>query len=253
MKRLIVNADDFGRTAGVNEGVLEAYVLGIVTSATVMVLEPAAEAGISLARAAAPGLGLGLHFTVTGGSAPASPPDSVRRLAPGGYFVQTFEELPDRVPEEEVRRELEAQIARFEKMAGKPPTHLDSHHHSATHVSVQPVFASVASERKLPVRASSTRARVHLQEAGLRVPDYFIESFFGSGATAANLRFLLTHMREGVSEVMCHPGHPDEALIQGSSYALEREKEIEALCDPGVREAIGADGIELINFAELSA
>jgi len=253
LKKLIVNADDFGRTAGINEGILEAYVLGIVTSATVMVLEPAAELGISLARAAAPGLGLGLHFTVTGGGPCASAPDTLRRLAPGGRFVRSFEELPDRIPEEEVRRELEAQIALFEKMAGKPPTHLDSHHHSALHISIQPVFAAVAGERKLPVRASSTRARLQLQEAGIRVPDYFIESFFGSGANAANLRFVLAHLRDGVSELMCHPGHPDEALLQSSSYAQEREQEIMALCDPGVRETLAADDIRLIGFPELAA
>jgi hypothetical protein len=253
MKRLIVNADDFGRTAGINEGTLEAYVMGIVTSATVMVLEPAAEQGIALARAAAPGLGLGLHFTITGGGTCASAPDNLRKLAPAGRFVRSFEDLPDRIPAEEVRRELEAQIALFEKMAGKPPTHLDSHHHSALHISVQPVFATVARERKLPVRASNHRVRAQLQEEKIPVPDYFIESFFGSGATSANLRFVLEHLRDGVSELMCHPGHPDESLLQGSSYAREREDEIAALCDPAVREALAADGIQLITFREIAA
>jgi predicted glycoside hydrolase/deacetylase ChbG (UPF0249 family) len=252
MKRLIVNADDFGRTPGVNEGTLEAYVKGIVTSATVMVLEPAAEEGIRLARAAAPDLALGLHFVVTGGGRCASPP-AVGRLAPGGRFVQSFEELPDRIPAEEVRRELEAQIALFEQMAKKPPTHLDSHHHAALHVSVQPVFAAVAKKRGLPVRASNARSREQLHEAGLHLPDHFIESFFGSGATAENLKFVLAHLRDGVSELMCHPGHPDEALITGSSYAHEREREIAALCDPAVRERLAADQIQLITFRELAA
>src|SRR5207244_4044942 len=94
MKRLIVNADDFGRTVGVNEGTLEAYVLGIVTSATVMVLEPAAEQGIALARAAAPGLGLGLHFAVTGGSACASPPAEGPTAAPGCGFRKRVSPYP---------------------------------------------------------------------------------------------------------------------------------------------------------------
>src|SRR5215510_14972826 len=167
MKRLIVNADDYGRTPGINEGTLEAYVKGIVTSATVMVLEPAAEAGIQLARAAAPGLALGLHFAVTGGGPPASPPGSVQRLAPGGRFARLPEDLPDRIPEAEIRRELEAQIALFEKFAGSPPTHLDSHHHSATHVSILPVFTDVAAEHGLPVRASNARSAAHLKQAGV--------------------------------------------------------------------------------------
>src|SRR6266540_6255177 len=89
MKRLIVNADDYGRTPGVNEGTLEAYVKGIVTSATVMILEPAAQEGIHLARAAAPDLALGLHFAVTGGGVSASPAGTLPRLAPGGRFVRS--------------------------------------------------------------------------------------------------------------------------------------------------------------------
>ena len=253
MKRLIVNADDYGRTPGVNEGTLEAYVMGIVTSATVMVLEPAAEDGIRLAHAVAPGLALGLHFAVTGGGSPASSPGALPALAPGGRFVRNVEDLPGRLPEGEVRRELEAQIALFEKMAGKPPSHIDSHHHSAVHVSILPVFADVAAEHGLPVRASNGRAAAQLRQAGLRVPDYFIESFYGSGATAANLRLLLNHLRDGTSEMMCHPGHPDEALLSGSSYSKEREQEIAVLCDPSVREVLAASEIELVTFRELSA
>jgi predicted glycoside hydrolase/deacetylase ChbG (UPF0249 family) len=251
LKRLIVNADDYGRTAGINEGTLEAYVMGIVTSATVMVLEAAAEEGIRLARAVAPGLSLGLHFAVTGGGKSASPPGSLQRLAPEGRFVRSIDELPERIPEQEIRQELEAQIALFEKQAGIPPTHLDSHHHSALHISVAPVFASVAKERGLPVRASNARALGQLREKGVLVPDFFLESFFGSGATSENLRFILAHLRQGVSELMCHPGYPDDALVRESSYARERKQEIAALCDPRVHEALVAEGIELINFRSL--
>jgi predicted glycoside hydrolase/deacetylase ChbG (UPF0249 family) len=253
MKRLIVNADDYGRTAGINEGTLEAYVKGIVISATVMILEAAAEEGLHLARAVAPDLALGLHFAVTGGGRSASPPGSLPQLAPAGRFVRSVEELPEWIPEQEVRKELEAQIALFEKRAGKPPTHLDSHHHSALHISVAPVFASVAKERGLPVRASNGRALAQLREKGLRVPDFFIESFFGSGATSENLRFILAHLREGVTELMCHPGYPDDALVRNSSYAREREKEIAALCDPAIREALAAEDITLITFRALAA
>ena len=104
MKRLIVNADDYGRTPGVNEGTLEAYVKGIVTSATVMILEPAAQEGIRLARAVAPDLALGLHFAPTGGGPCASPPGSIPHLTLDGHFVRSVEDLPDRIPAAEVRR-----------------------------------------------------------------------------------------------------------------------------------------------------
>ena len=253
MKRLIVNADDYGRTPGINEGTLEAYVKGIVTSATVMILESAAEEGLALARAAAPDLALGLHFAITGGGQSASPAGALPWMAPGGRFVRNVKDLPDRIPQDEVRRELEAQLALFEKKAGKPPTHMDSHHHSALHYSVAPVFSAVAKARGLAVRASNARAHAQLRQEKLRVPDYFLESFYGSGATLANLKFILAHLREGVSELMCHPGHPDVALLNDSTYSREREHEIVALCDPSLRATLAAEGVQLITFRELAA
>lgn len=251
MKRLIVNADDYGRTPGVNAGTLEAHFRGIVRSATVMVLEPAAAEGIHEASARAPGLDLGLHVVLTGGGSPASAPPSVARLAPGGRFARDAGTLPERLDSGEVRREIEAQIERFERLAGRLPSHLDSHHHAALHPDIEPVFAEAARERGLPVRASSAAARGRLRRAGLRAPDSFLDGFHAAGATAENLRALLERLPEGTSELMCHPGFPDEALLQGSSYARERAREVEALCDPGVRRLLERSEIELIGFTRL--
>ena len=251
MKRLIVNADDFGRTPGVNEGTLEAHLKGIVTSATVMVLEPAAAEGIARARERAPRLSLGLHFVLTGGGAPASAPGEAAALAPGGRFRRHAEELPERLPAGEIRRELESQIALLTKMMSRPPSHLDSHHHSALHPSVQAVFAEVARERGLPVRAASLAAMAQLRAAGVKTPDRFLDSFYGEGATVENLQSLLEALPEGVSELMCHPGRADAALLSGSSYASGREREIEALCDAGVRRLLEERDIRLVSFREL--
>ena len=251
MKRLIVNADDFGRTPGDNAGALEAHLRGIVTSATVMVLEPAATEGIGEALARAPRLDLGLHVVLTGGGSPASEPSSVAALAPGGRLARNAEALPPRLDQGEVRREIEAQVARFEHLAGRPPSHLDSHHHSALHPDVEPVFAAVAREMGLPVRASSPAARERLRRAGLRAPDRFLDGFYGEGATLENLRGILEKLSDGSSELMCHPGFPDEALLQGSSYARERAQEVEALCDPGLRLLAERLGIELVGFSRL--
>ncbi len=251
MKRLIVNADDFGRTSGVNDGTLEAHRVGIVTSATVMILERAAPEGIRQALQRAPRLSLGLHFVITGGGTPASAPSAVPTLAPGGKFVRSAKDLPDLLPPEEIRRELCAQLVVFEVLVGKPPSHLDSHHHSALHPSVQPVFAEVAKERGLRVRASNPWARAELRELELSTPDYFLDSFYGEGATLENLRSLLEDLPEGTSELMCHPGYADQPLLAGSSYAKEREREFEILCDPAVRALVNENGIELISFDQL--
>jgi predicted glycoside hydrolase/deacetylase ChbG (UPF0249 family) len=250
-KRLLVNADDFGRTPGVNAGTLEAHLRGIVTSATVMVLEPAATDGIRDALSRAPGLDLGLHVVLTGGGPPVSPAAALPTLAPGGRFVRDARALPPRLDREEVRREIAAQVARFETLAGRPPSHLDSHHHAALHPDVEPVFAALARESGLPVRASTPGARERLRQAGLRTPDAFLDSFYGDGATAANLRAILESLPEGTSELMCHPGFPDEALLSGSSYARERAREVEALCAPGIRPLLGRLGVALIGFSQL--
>jgi predicted glycoside hydrolase/deacetylase ChbG (UPF0249 family) len=248
---LIVNADDFGRTPGVNAGTIEAHLNGIVTSATVMVLEKSARQGIREALERAPQLSLGLHFVITGGGSPASAAASVPTLAPGGRFVRNAEAMAETIPEEEIRRELLAQLALFELAAGRPPSHIDSHHHAALHASVQATFAAVAQGRGLPVRASSPRARDELRAAGLKVPDFFLKSFYRDGVSFEKLAALLFNVPHGTTELMCHPGHADEALLQGSSYAKEREKELEILCDAAVRDVVEKNGIELIGFDRL--
>lgn len=253
MSRLIVNADDYGRTDGINAGTLEAHLDGVVTSATVMILEAAAERGIAEALRRAPRLALGLHFVLTGGGAPASPPDSLPTVAPGGRFARNAEALASALDPGEVRRELEAQIARFERVAGRPPSHVDSHHHSALHPSVAPVFAEVAAARGLPVRAASREALSALRGRGVATPDAFLDGFFAGGATVENLLTILAGLPPGTSELMCHPGHPDAALSAGSSYAAEREREITALCDPRVRRFLAERGIELVTFGSLQA
>ncbi|MEP6995363.1 MAG: ChbG/HpnK family deacetylase [Acidobacteriota bacterium] len=251
MKLLIVNADDFGRTAGVNAGTLQAHADGVVTSATVMVLEPHAESGFRDAAQRAPSLSLGLHFVLTGGGRPAAAPADLPTLAPRGLFRRSREELPRRIPHEEIRAELEAQLGLFQILARKPPTHLDSHHHVALHGSVAPVFAEVARERSLPARASNRQARKMLRAAGVRTPDDFIDRFYADGVRFETLQEILSGLREGISELMCHPGFADAELRKGSSYAQEREREIAVLGDPRVREIVRARNIRLVGFEAL--
>jgi len=253
VKSLIVNADDFGRTAGINAGVLEAHGRGIVTSATVMVLEKAAARGVREASERAPRLSLGLHFCVTGGGPPAAPARALPTLAPGGRFRRLPEELPAEIPAAEVRAELEAQIAVFQMLARQHPSHLDSHHHAARHPSIAPVFAAVAAARSLPARAADDASRRALRAAGVRTPDRFEGGFHGEGVRVERLVRILEELPDGVTELMCHPAIVDDALREGSRYADAREEEREILCDPAIRQLVRSLGIRLVGFEALAA
>ena len=253
MKSLIVNADDFGRTPGVNAGVIEAHGRGIVTSATVMVLEKADARGIREASERARRLSLGLHFCVTGGGPPAAPARALPTLAPGGAFRRRPEDLPPEIPETEVRAELEAQIAVFQMLARKHPSHLDSHHHAARHPSIAPVFAAVAAARNLPARSADEASRRALREAGVRTPDRFEDGFHGEGVRVERLARILEELPDGVTELMCHPAVVDDALREGSSYADVREAEREILCDPAIRQLVRSRRIRLVGFEALPA
>jgi predicted glycoside hydrolase/deacetylase ChbG (UPF0249 family) len=120
VKRLIVNADDFGRSPGVNAGVLDAHAKGIVTSATVMVLEKAAARGIREAAERGPKLSLGLHFTLTGEGAPAAAARDLPTLAPGGRLRRRREDLPPSIPAREILLELRRR-SDLPVLARKPP------------------------------------------------------------------------------------------------------------------------------------
>ena len=172
-------------------------------------------------------------------------------LAPGGRFRRRREDLPSEIPAAEVRRELEAQIGVFQVLARKPPSHLDSHHHVALHPSVAPVFAAVARERSLPTRAPTDECRRVLRAAGVRTPDVFVDRFYAKGVSVATLEEILDRLAEGTSELMCHPGFADRELEESSTYSQEREREIEALCDPGLRGRLRERGIALVDFAAL--
>jgi len=125
-KRLIVNADDLGRTPGINAGIFEAHDKGVVTSATLMVNYPAASAVAELSRSA-PGLGIGLHVALTGGPS-ALPPEQIPSLLDASGHLPAKPEGLGGARLEHVLLEARAQLRRFRELMGRDPSHLDSHH-----------------------------------------------------------------------------------------------------------------------------
>jgi chitin disaccharide deacetylase len=221
MTPVIVNADDFGFAPGVNRGIVEAHENGIVTSASVMVNRPAAREAAVLARDH-PELGVGLHV-------------DLRRLR-----------APARILEALARRQLRAQLAKFRTLLGRDPTHIDSHHHVHRTELFRPLFTELADELGVPLRHFSPDVR-------------FCGEFYGhdgrgqpdeAAIQVDALVELLGTVGPGATELGTHPGYTDGLR---DWYRAERVQEVRTLCDPRVREAVRENGIELINFGQLSA
>jgi predicted glycoside hydrolase/deacetylase ChbG (UPF0249 family) len=250
-RSLVVNADDLGRTAGINDGIFEAHRRGIVSSATLMV-GFAAAAAASRALLDHPALGVGLHVTLTG-AAPTLAPGRVPSLVDArGRFPARPEGIVDPDPAE-LSAEIRNQLDLFRDLVGRPPTHLDSHHHSHRHPRVLEALIAVAREHRLPVRASSPAVARRLAEAGVPTTAAFVERFFGDQARLDVLLDILAGLGPGSTELMCHPARVDDELRSGSSYAEPRARELAVLTSRAARDAVRRDGLRLARFDEACA
>jgi hypothetical protein len=249
-RRLIVNADDFGLTEGVSRGILRAHREGLVTSTTVLASLPPVPV-LDAQAAAARELGLGLHLNFTWGQ-PLSPPGTVPSLVdPAGRFVRDLDALAARAQPDEVRREAEAQLEAFARRFGRPPTHLDSHHHVHRLPRVMEPVVDVAVAAGLPLRSQDAGFREGLRRHGVATPDHFVGG--DDPAPYWTLERLLDQLASlplGLTELMCHPGHFDEALAH-SRYGPPREVELRSLCEPEARATVERLDIRLCHFGVL--
>lgn len=269
-KRLIVNADDFGFTPDVNEGIFEAHRRGILTATTLMANGAAFEDAVRRAREL-PSLDVGCHLVLVGGTSlctgKALPPTAGRLLlALAGRQIRPYEEL-------------RAQIIRILE-TGIRPTHLDTHKH--THLA-PPVLEAVARlgeefgiawiRRPLdfPIQAGRSGllpplVRVTSRSLGLlrrrfqrvlhkhrcRTTDHFAGFQLTGRLRTAELIALLAQLPEGTTELMCHPGKCGPALRAARTRLKEsREAELEALTAPEVRTVVERSGIELATYRQL--
>jgi predicted glycoside hydrolase/deacetylase ChbG (UPF0249 family) len=225
---LVVNADDLGATAGINDGIVEAHEHGIVTSASLMVGGEAAASAGEYARAH-PELGLGLHVELR---------DWRVRRRPWSH-VRTEEAL-----RAAVAADVGEQLEEFRRLVGRDPTHLDSHHHRHRIESLRPIFLAVATELDVPLRHVSSGIRFcgefYGQDGGGRPQPQAI--------TPAALVALLKRLPAGISELGSHPGYPEGLRAW---YREERVQEIRSLCDPDVRDAVERLDVSLITFGDV--
>jgi chitin disaccharide deacetylase len=282
MKQLILNADDFGLTQGVNQGIIRAHREGILTSATLMATAPAFEDACALARAN-PTLGVGCHLVLVGGKS-ILPPEEISSLAdrngslPDSLVMFAAKVSLSQIRTSEIEREVRAQIEKT-RAAGIEPTHLDTHKHTHAHPVVMNVIGRVARDTGIervrkPVErlsdswhggglskqlAAAATVRVLAMEFeaisrkyGLRAPDHFLGLALTGQLGPAALRRMIEELPEGSTEIMLHPGICDEDLgLTGSRLQRQRQLELDGLIDPDVRRTVEKEHIQLIGYGGL--
>ncbi len=287
MKQLILNADDFGMTRGVNEGIIRAHRDGVLTSATLMANGAEFDDAVSRAKSN-PKLGVGCHLVLVGGPAIA-PREKISSLADAnGNLPESLAGLVARLSSGFIRmkaieRELRAQIEKI-RSAGIEPTHLDTHKHTHAHPKVMEAVGRVAKElgitrirkpmenlrdswettrhenpgrTKELIAAAAARAvtpwfQAIARKYGLLSPDHFLGLAMTGGLGPAALRRMIDTLSDGSTEIMLHPGICDTDLANsGSRLQDQRETELQGLLDPGVRSALTERDIRLISYREL--
>ena len=288
MKRLILNADDFGLTRGVNDAVIHAYQEGILTSATLMANGPAFEDAVERARSN-PRLGVGCHLVLVGGKSVAAPEEISSLAEPDGRLPQSLGALVGRtscglIRATHIERELKAQIEKI-RSAGVEPTHLDTHKHTHAHPGVMEALGKVAhamgiTRIRMPFErlrdswstarglggnftaqlaaAASARTvtplfRAVCRKYALQAPDRFLGLAITGHLGAASLHRMIDMIKEGTTEIMLHPGVCDDDLARsGSRLQMHRERELEGLLDQELKATLIQRDIRLISFRELN-
>ncbi|MEQ8222203.1 MAG: carbohydrate deacetylase [Candidatus Eremiobacterota bacterium] len=244
MKYLIVNADDYNLTEDVSRGIIEASRNGIVTSTTVMVNIPGFDKTLDLLSNSS--LSAGIHFNLTFGEPVCN--DVPALVNKEGRFNRRFEIEPEHISQ--VVREIEAQYNRF-LASGIKPSHFDSHHHVHTKPELKKIFFDFAREKNLPMRSRAGAHKDETSALNIKTPDYFYENFYGDQATVSTMEYILKNLKDGMSEIMCHPGYNTDSLEAISSYACNREKELSVLTDAEILKLVDELHIKLINYEQL--
>jgi predicted glycoside hydrolase/deacetylase ChbG (UPF0249 family) len=261
LKFLITNADDFGYTRDVNDGIIHAHRQGILTATTLMATGPEFDHAVALARENR-SLDVGVHLV----------------LVDGNGFPPTLAEFLGQAALGRIRiyEELVAQVRKVQS-AGIQPTHLDSHKHTHLFPPVLRAVARISSEFRIPwvrrpfdfpfhgsgvtlQRRAVTkalgfaRAGFHrvLSRYGCRTTDHFAGFLLTGHYDAAELARLIRNLPEGVTEFMCHPGFCTQELQAANTRLKEsRRRELDALTSRQVREALEESNVTLARYPEI--
>src|SRR5207247_6497074 len=274
-KKLIINADDFGISRGVNIGIIEAAEAGVVTSASMIVNLPSFADALDrvVSRASPlPSLSLGIHLNLTLGRPLTDAPSLTRSKTDDFYALPALVARASlgRLDGAELLRECQAQIDRMIE-AGFTPTHLGSHRHIHIHPAIFPAVSTAAASRGIsrvrvlcePLGFDAREWRAALKKAGLLFcarlsgvtsacggADRFVGiSLHGGKSFASRLFALIPRFPAGTTELMVHPGYADASLAEQDSYTAKRETELRVLCSREFRDLLDRCGVRLTSFA----
>lgn len=235
-KYLIVNADDFGRSRGINRGIFETHERGIVTSTSLMVFRPGAREAGAYARAQ-PRLSTGLHIEL-----PAQPSRRDRNRQMGAVWTET------------VSRSALDQLNEFRTLVGRDPTHLDSHRHSHRHEPLRSIALGLARDLRVPLRELDPRIEFCGDFYGQRYGGLRRMKRTPRAISPQGLAEILAGIGSGVTELCCHPGYADDldSTPRQEPYRRERTREVETLCDASVRGDVERLGLVLCRFEDVA-
>lgn len=282
MKKLIINADDFGLHENINLGIIAGHTKGWITSTTIMAGGSAFFHAAALA-ADCRSLGVGVHLTLVGGQ-PAARPEQIPTLidregllySKYPLFLRKF--CAAAIRPADVRRELVAQVNKV-LAAGIQVTHLDSHQHLHIVPGIIDIVIDIAREYniraiRIPAeplfflggfRPSAGRiigrsglsilaglARQKARRARLTVPDHFFGMLAGGSMEERFFLKIINSLPDGSSEIMIHPGLNNEILKPVFSWGYHWQQELAAVTSPRLAECFKSNNISLVSFAGLN-
>lgn len=259
MKLLIINADDFGYSPGVNSGIIYSHQHGILTSATLMANMPGTQEAVALAKQH-PGLGIGAHLTLTAGR-PVIKELGTLTDDDGNFFkLPSYHEKRPLYREEEIFIEWCAQIDYLMRQ-GLTLTHLDSHHHVHSFPENQLIARAVSERYGLPFRNSRGAEKKAVVPANYRndicvdmMNTEMIRSLdrayvMDKEACLAELSQTFNAIADHeIVEAMVHPAFVDETLYYQSSFHLQRMREVEILVASEVRNMLDMLGYQFVHY-----
>lgn len=282
MKRLIVNADDFGLHPLINAGIIKGHQEGFITSTSLMPSAPCWQEAVRLAKDN-PRLGIGVHLTLVGGVPSVLPKEKVSSLLDDdGLFLPDYVAFAKRYYSGAVKRsELEAELrAQLERAlsCGVNITHIDSHQHTHVLPGINSLVLKLSNEYniirvRIPKEGyfftggyqtgvgrligrsglsfCADMAALRADSLGLRHPQHFYGMLAGGHLNAQLIANILRQLPEGVSEIMTHPGLDSAALGEAFSWQYHWREELDAYLDAGNKALLKELGIEPVSFAAL--